>query len=438
MDPKAKKMDSLFKEMEGVRLQAEKEGRGLTSAEIGQRAGIKAEIEALVAEREDNKEEAELRGILYGTGSPGPLTLQGFGNEGRTSDKDTLLFQDAEGRSISAFSNAKRFSALDRGSLEEGVGPGSLGKILRAKILGDPLGLSEPELRALGESVGGAGGWFVSPELSSFTIDLARNKSCVLLAGGWTLPMMTEEMTLVKVLTDPTAYWVAEHGKITESEGTFGPIKLKAMVVGCLVRVSRALLEDAPNSGNVIESQIGAALGLEVDRCALLGNGVNEPKGLLHCADINTYSMGLNGAALTNYDPFSYAVQYVAEDNGLATAVIMAPRTAGNLDRLKEGTTLAPLAPPPSFQALQKFSTNQIPITQTQGSSSVASSAFVGDYKNIVLGMRKQLTIDVAASGVGSGSVDVFSSVEALIRGYLRIDVAVLRENFFTWIKGIL
>ena len=116
----------------------------------------------------------------------------------------------------------------------------------------------------------------------------------------------------------------------------------------------------------------------------------------------------------------------------------MAPRTAGNLDRLKEGTTLAPLAPPPSFQALNKFSTNQIPITQTQGTSSVASSAFVGDYKNIVLGMRKQLTIDVAASGVGSGSVDVFSSVEALIRGYFRIDVAVLRENHFSWIKGIL
>jgi HK97 family phage major capsid protein len=148
--------------------------------------------------------------------------------------------------------------------------------------------------------------------------------------------------------------------------------------------------------------------------------------------------MGANGLALANYDPFSYAVQYVAEDNGQATAVIMAPRTAGALDRLKEGTTLAPLTPPPSFQALQKFSTNQVPITQTQGSSTVASSAFVGDYKNIVLGMRKQLTIDVAASGVGSGSVDVFSSVEALIRGYLRIDVAVLRENHFTWVKGIL
>jgi len=52
---------------------------------------------------------------------------------------------------------------------------------------------------------------------------------------------------------------------------------------------------------------------------------------------------------------------------------------------LKEGTTLAPLTPPPSFQALQKFSTNQVPITQIQGTSTAASSAFVGDYKNIVI-----------------------------------------------------
>jgi HK97 family phage major capsid protein len=416
--------------------------------EIREQIGkLESKIKDFEAKREKwTDEEEDLYGQMCATTQQlkrelhdGPLTNPlGHLGEARAFDKDILVFQDAEGRSIQALSNARRFSALDKGEHVEEIGPGSLGKILRAKILGDPLGLNPHEFKALGESVGGAGGWFVSPQLSSYVIDLARNKSCVLLAGGWTLPMSSEEMTLVKILTDPTAYWVAEHAKITESEGTFGPIKLKAVVVGCLVRVSRALLEDAPNSGNVIESQIGAALGLEIDRVSLLGNGVNSPKGLDHCLDINSYSMGVNGAALTNYDPFSYAVQYVAEDNGLATAVIYAPRTAGNLDRLKEGTTLAPLRPPPSFEALNKFQTNQISITQTQGTSAVASSAFVGDYKNIVLGMRKQLTIDVAASGVGSGSVDVFSSVEALIRGYLRIDVAVLRENHFTWIKGIL
>lgn len=279
--------------VENIKKLSEKIGELMVRAHTQGRA-LSADEAALVKEFRDLIED-ELRQLPQNA----PLTRPGSNLGGRSfGDPGVLIFQDAEGRSIEAFSNSKRFSALKGEEKIEGIGPGSLGKILRARILGDPMGLNPSEIRALGESVGGAGGWFVSPQLSSYVIDLARNKSCVLLAGGWTLPMSTEEMTLVKVLTDPTAYWVAEHAKITESEGTFGPIKLKAMVVGCLVRVSRALLEDAPNSGNVIESQIGAALGLEVDRCALLGNGVNEPKGLDHCADINSYSMGANGKSV--------------------------------------------------------------------------------------------------------------------------------------------
>ena len=412
--------------------------KGIAKIQAEARGSMESRMDGLTKDLDDSRKQLEaMEKIVARSQFPGGGSAKGDGTDvigahaAAAPVEGKLFFQDAVGRTHEALPVKSRISALTaEAATAEGVGPGSLGKILRAKILGDTMGLNLGEVKALGESVGGAGGWFVSPALSSYVVDLARNKSCVLLAGGWTLPMSTEEMTLVKVLTDPTAYWVKEHAKITETEGTFGPIKLKAMVVGCLVRVSRALLEDAPNSGNVIESQISAALGLEIDRCALLGNGVNEPKGLQNCADINSYSMGANGLALANYDPFSYAVQYVAEDNGLATSVIMAPRTAGNLDRLKEGTTNAPLMPPPSFQALQKFSTNQIPITQTQGSSTVASSAFVGDFKNIVLGMRRQLTIDVAASGVGSGSVDVFSSVEALIRGYLTPPASSLNRHW--------
>ena len=70
---------------------------------------------------------------------------------------------------------------------------------------------------------------------------------------------------------------------------------------------------------------MSAALGLELDRVCLLGNGTNEPRGLWNCDNINIYSMGTNGLAPTNYDPFSYAYQYVLEDNGLPGAVIMAP-----------------------------------------------------------------------------------------------------------------
>lgn len=357
-----------------------------------------------------------------------------FDDYEEASNEGCLVFQAADGREHRAIPVKKRFASSEsQGADFDGIGPGSLGKILRAKLLGDPLGLNDAERRAMGEGVGGAGGWFVSPLVSGYVIDLARNATCVLKAGGWTLPMDGPELTLVKVLTDPTAYWRAEHVAITESDGVFVPVKLKAVILGCLIRVSQALLEDASNAGQIIENMMAAALGLELDRIAMLGSGGNEPRGLLHCDDINSYSMGANGAAPTNYDPFSYACQYVLENNGIPTAAVMAPRTFGCLDRLKAATTNQPLVAPQSYQDLKKFYTNQVPVNQTQGTSSAASCAFVGEFKNIVIGMRKQLSIDVSPVA----GTDTFAKVEALIRAYMRVDVAVLRENHFTVIKGI-
>ena len=349
------------------------------------------------------------------------------------SNEGCLIFQSADGKEHRAISIKKRFASESQDAGLDSIGPGSLGRMLRAKLLGDPLGLNDAERRAMGEGVGGSGGWFVPSLVSSYVIDLARNATCVMQAGAWTLPMDGPELTLVKILTDPLAFWVGEHTAISESDGVFTPIKLKAVVLGTLIRVSQALLEDAPSAGVTIEKMMSAALGLELDRVCLLGDGVNEPKGLLNCADINSYSMGTNGAAPTNYDPFSYACQYVLEDNGIPTAAIMAPRTFGTLDRLKAATTNQPLVAPQSYQDLKKFYSNQVPVNQTQGTATTASCAFVGDFTNIVVGMRKQLTIDISPAA----GTDTFSKVEALIRAYLRVDVAVLRENHFTVIKGI-
>jgi len=345
-----------------------------------------------------------------------------------------LIFQAADGREHRAIPVSKRFADLEsQGTGLDGIGPGSLGKILRAKLLGDPMLLNDSERRAMGEGLGSAGGWFVPDLVSGYVIDLARNAAVTMQAGAWTLPMDGPEVTLVKVLTDPTAYWRAEHVAITESDGVFAPIKLKAVILGCLLRVSQALLEDSASAGQTIEKMLASALGLELDRVALLGDGATEPRGLFHCDDINEYSLGVNGAAPTNYDPFSYACQYVLEDNGTPTAAIMAPRTFGTLDRLKAATTNQPLVAPQSYLDLKKFYTNQIPVDQTQGTSDEASCAFVGDFKNIVVGMRRQLSIDISPVA----GTDTFAKVEALIRAYMRVDIAVLRENHFAKIIGI-
>jgi len=346
--------------------------------------------------------------------------------EGEEIDAPTgLSFQDKEGKIHKAYGPKEKLSTGE---------DFSVGKIIRAKILGDFSDLNDVETKAAGEGIGALGGWLVPTAVSAKVIDMARNLATVIQAGAYTLPMPTPEMRLVKITGDPTAYWVAEHGEITESDWTLEPINLKSMTCGVLVRSSLELLEDAKNAGTALESAMAKALALEMDRVALLGTGTDEPRGLDNADDVNLISMGANGAAVTDYDEFSEAVEDVADANGKANAVIMAPRTFFQLDRLKEGTTNAPLPAPQSYVDLNKFYTNQIGITDTQGSASDGSKVFVGDFKNILYGVRKTLEIEFTRQG---GTL-TFAKCEALIRCRMRLDVAILREDHFTKIYGLI
>jgi len=288
-----------------------------------------------------------------------------------------LSFQDSEGRIHKAFSVEEK--------LFTGEDDFNVGKIIRAKLLGDFTGLNDVEIKAAGEGIGSLGGWLVNDSVSAKVIDMARNQACVMKAGAYTMPMPTPEMRLVKITSDPTAYVVAEHSAITESDWTLEPINLKAVTVGCLVRSSLELLEDAKNAGTALEQAMASAIALKLDWLALYGSGSGD---------------------------FSNAVEDVSDHNGQANAVIMAPRTFYTLDRLKAATTNNRLEAPQSFVDLKKFVTNQISITDTQGTCTNASKAFVGDYKNILFGIRKNLEIEFSKT---AGS-DTFAKCEALIK----------------------
>jgi len=346
--------------------------------------------------------------------------------ENKEENSQPLIFQDDKGIEHKAL----RFNEkLFEGKAEDF----SVGKILRARILGSLKGLNDFEKKSAGESIGAAGGWLISEQVSAKIIDLARNLACVQKAGAVTMPMETPEMRLVKLTGDPTAMFIAEHGELQESDWSLEPINLKAMTIGVLVRASLDILEDAANSGNQLSNAMAAAIALAVDRVALLGDGVNEPRGLDHCEGINKISMGTNGAALTDYDKFSEAIEDVADHNGEATAVIFSPRTFFTLDRLKAATTNQPLIPPQSFIDLKKYVTNQIGIADTQGTCTTASKAFIGDFKQILYGIRKNVEVEITKQG----GTKTFAKCEALIRARMRLDVAVLRENHFTRIAGI-
>lgn len=359
----------------------------------------------------------------------GVLNAPRHGVANTQEDPGGLVFQDKDGKVYHAVSLKKK---LHQGSDEDF----SVGKIIRAKILGKLDGLNDFEIKAASEGIGSAGGWLVSEEVSARMIDLARNLSCVNKAGAVSLQMSTPELRLVKLTGDPTAYWRAENAAITESDWTLAPINLKAMTVGVLVRSSLELLEDAENAGSQIERSMAAAIALAVDKVALLGDGVNEPRGLDLCTDVNQIDKGTNGGTITTYDDFSNAIEDVADHNGEPEfcSVIYAPRTFYTIDRLKQGTTNEALLGPESYRNLKKFVTNQIGITDTHGTATNGSKAFVGDYRNVLYGIRKQLEIEVTRQG----GTDTFAKVQALIRCRMRLDVAILRENHFTRISGII
>lgn len=372
------------------------------------------QLENLIKERVNKIVPNKLRGTY---GEPEPT---GF------------VFEDQEGRKHKALTFKEKLAEDTYG---EDVSPG---KILRAKILGSYEGLNELERKAAGEGIGSLGGWLVPEKVSAKIIDLARNLAVVQKAGALTMKMPTPEMRLVAITDDPTAYWVQEHGEIQSSDWTLAPINLKAMTVGVVVKSSIELLEDAPNAGDMLSGSMAKAISLEMDRVALLGAGTTEPRGIDNCAEINTISMGTNGAALTNYDELSNAIEDIANANGLAGAIIMSPRSFFAYDRLKAATTNNRLEKPESVQAIKDagklFHTNQIGITDTQGTASDASKVFVGDFKNILYGIRKNLEVEFAKSG----GTDTFVKCEIRIRVRMRLDVGILRENHFTRIVGVI
>jgi len=96
-----------------------------------------------------------------------------------------------------------------------------------------------------------------------------------------------------------------------------------------------------------------------------------------------------------------------------------------------------PLTPPQSFQRLRRFVTNQVPINLTKGTATDASEAYVGDFSQCWIGMRKQITVEVSRHAADSGS-SAFANMEVWVRAYLRADVVLAREDHFVVIDGII
>lgn len=305
----------------------------------------------------------------------------------------------------------------------------SLGDLVRAMALGPR---NDEEARALAEGTGSAGGFTVPEPLSAQFIDRLRAKSVVFQAGALTVPMTSKTLQFARVETDPTMAWRAENAAITESDPTFAAVTLEAKSLAGFTRVSRELMEDSLNIGSILENIFAQAAALEFDRAALFGTGAdNQPTGIFNTSGINSVSMGTNGAAFTNYDPLIDLLYEMQLDNAPEpTAMIWHPRTGRDLAKLRTGDGY-PLPQPDMVARVPKLDTTSVPITQTQGSASNASAVIAGDFRNLLIGIRSDIRIEVLRE-------PGFENHQFVVVCHMRGDVIPMHKACFAKLIGVI
>ena len=285
----------------------------------------------------------------------------------------------------------------------------------KARGLYVPMGqLSE---RAL--TVAGAPSLVGTQQLGSSFIDALRARSVVMNLGPMLLSGLTEDVSVPRLATTSTAYWIAGDGSdgLTDSTPAFAAVTLSPKTVGALVLLSRKMiLQSDPAAEGLIQNDLAKVIATELDRAAIQGSGAsNQPTGILNTAGINSATFA--GAAPT-------FAEIVAMESSLLTANVDAAGaayvTTPALAGVMKTTLKAEYAAEMIWQAA-----NQPGIGVVNGlralstSNAPAGKVILGNWSDFVMGFWGGLDLQVNPYenfAQGTVSVRCFASVDFGVR----------------------
>lgn len=370
---------------------------------------------------------AELRADAAALG--GRLSTRGADNARHACGADTRRVTLTPEQRMTDWARRERLIPDDHESADR---PLELGRFIRGMVCGRWPG-ADPERRAMSEGTLTAGGYAVPTLLSAQLIDLARSRARVLEAGAQLAPMAGPTIDVAKWAGDPTAAWKAEGAQITASDATLGSVRLQAKALAGLVVASRELVEDADpiSLDQALRDAFAAEFARTIDVGALYGTGVApQPRGIKNTSAITQTSMGTNGGALTNHDPLVNAVAAVRAANEEPTAAIMAPRTAKSVALLK-ATDNQPLTAPSYLDGVTVLESANVPVNLTVGTSTTASDIFTADWRQLIVGVRTELSVQVLTERYSeTGQIGFLA--------WWRGDIAVARPAAFHITTGVL
>ncbi len=300
----------------------------------------------------------------------------------------------------------------------------SLGRFLQAKVTGN-WRLAEAEHAAMFAGLGtadGTGASFMVPDvLSGQFLDLARSASVVFGWGAVTVPVESDTMRIAGLESDASFAGVGENQIIPESNPTFRSIRLTPKKVATIVRCSRELLEDAPNAGEIIEQSLRVALGKDLDRLFLIGDG--GEKGIIGLANLPSIDdTGTTSVGGIEWGDLHTAVVAVKGRNYTPNGYVCSPTIGGDLDILRSEADGSWLGAPPSVRPLTRLETTSIGDTL----------ALVGDGSKIIVGVRRGIQVDFSGEAHES-----FERDQVLMRITTRVDMNVTHTGAFHVLRGI-
>lgn len=253
-------------------------------------------------------------------------------------------------------------------------------------------------------------------------IDRARNLAAVMQAGAEIVPMDAKIVQIGRLAADPTSGFRAEGSTITASDPTFDNVTLTATTLNALVIGSLEWFQDVTPGGGadaLVTEALAKVLALQIDLAALFGQvtagaeqtatGNNmlpsgglpspNPRGilanLLANAPTSVLGAAANGTVQTAasfwnevIDTIMTPLDFNEQPNAMLWPSHLARRYAEQYDTMNN-----PLRMPDVVQAIPKFVTNQIPSGFTQGTGTLMADLFAGDFRQLLIGQRLDLTI---------------------------------------------
>ena len=375
-------------------------------------------------------DDIETRHAIHGKGLRTPPMPGGRGTRDGTEIKGVKVHHGAQGEVFELASSAKLASVMK--SAEKA--PVALDRWLTAAMLGDrcedkaALDYAQ-DVKSMST---GSTGILLPVGYQAEWADNIRAQMVLQAAGMRTATMNAAQVTSSRIIADPTVSWRSEGGTVAASDPTFELQNLIARSLAVRVKSTVELAQDSPEWGSQLMAVMTKALATEIDRVGLVGSGVApQPRGIFNTSGVNSVA-AVGDIATAGYGSLIDGLQALLEANCDLPSVegnaIMSPRSWAGWENLR-ATDNQPLARPKALENMTFRPTTAVP--NNLGAGTDKSVAFLGDFTQMVLGVRMEATIE---------ALKVQSYADNLLLefvGWTRVDFLVRRPASFVMLTGI-